>query len=195
MRKPLIALIVAAVVGTSILVLDLTGVLFGGEDWQYGEPEMRAAIEGTWELTIADRDGTKKSWKLDIRQSDKADRAERAGIVKSAAACGDRTFVRSAHACGVMSMMPIEITSLEDPTRQPFRGRFFVPGPVFTRGQLDITVGPNEDYRKEIASASATIDPRGKVLKVSAGRPMEIERLPATLVRTRAPQTELRAPR
>lgn len=184
MRKPLIALIVAAVVGTSILVVDIVGVLFGGEDWQYGETEMRAAVEGTWELTITDQ-GVAKKWTLGIKQSDKADRAEReTGLVRSAAACGSRSFVKNAHACGSMSAMPIEIAVLDGPEKLAAGGRFYVGSTRFERGSLEIRLGKDpDDFQNLTASATAGIDPTGKVVKLWAGR--SGTDLEATLVRTK----------
>src|SRR4051812_36656590 len=103
MKRPLLATVLAASVGLPVLVLEPGCEAVGGPNWQYGEVEMRAAVEGTWELTIADT-----KWTLEIKQRDKGERAEReTGLVKSAAACGSRSFVRNAHACESLSAMPI----------------------------------------------------------------------------------------
>lgn len=184
MRKPIIAIIAAVVVAAGVLVIDPMN-FFGGPDWQYGETEMRAAVEGTWELSITDDKGESKTWVLAIKQSDKADRAERSGLVRSAAACGGRTFVRSAHACSESSQMPIEITVLEG-DKVPASGRFYVEGETFIAGGLDVNLGKDPmDYRNLVASASARIDPSGKVVDLYATTLNATKAPKATLVRTK----------
>lgn len=182
MRKPVIAVVVAVVVAVGVLVLDPMN-FFGGPDWQYGEAEMRAAVEGTWELSVTDHKKQQKKWVLAIKQSDKAERAER-GLVKSAAACGGRTFVRSAHACSATSQMPIEITVLEG-DKVPVSGRFYVEGETFTAGGLDVHLGKDPmDFRNLVASATARIDPGGKVVDLYAST-VGSEAYKASLVRTK----------
>lgn len=186
MRKPLTALMFAMTVGMLVLVVDVVGPLFGYENWRYGEDEMRAAVEGTWELTIAEPDGTTKTWKLGIRQRGTAARAERDGWIRSAAACGDRTFVRSAHACITASSMPIEIAVLERPDTPPVSGEFYVNGTTFKRGHLTMHLGSDQQR----LHVGASIDPTGKVLELSAEHPGANTRSQATLVRTRIASSE-----
>ncbi len=177
MKKPILAIVLAVVAAAAVLVLDPMG-LFAGPDWQFEEADMRAAVEGDWSLTITEGAVT-KTWKLQIRQSDRAESSSReTGLVRSASACGNRTFVRSASACGYSTRMPIDITVLDEPKAPPAKGFFIVGDTKFEQGQLEIRIGTDLDHM--VAYASAHISPRGEVLKISTMDPKT-----AKLVRTR----------
>src|SRR5690242_6504450 len=95
-----------AVFGLTALIVN---PFFGCEDdhvpfYSYDAADMRIAIEGRWKLHIAG----KPDVTLTIKQSAKLEQqhAQRATLVRSAAACGTRSLVRSAGACLDTSEMP-----------------------------------------------------------------------------------------
>src|SRR5512140_605696 len=76
--------------------------------YDYGDTELRAAVEGTWQLTTT----TGRNLTFTIRQAKETERTHASrGLVQSAAACGHRTLVRSAEACMDVSEMPLVIAT------------------------------------------------------------------------------------
>lgn len=128
---------------------------------QFGEAEMRRAVEGTWTVELTPSEGERRSIMLVIEQARSAERAERErGWIRSAAACGRRSFIRDAEACADLSMMPLTLTALGDDRPALLRGQLVVLGKVFDRGMLELEI----DGR----SLQAQISKAGDVLEVSA---------------------------
>ncbi|HWO24507.1 MAG TPA: hypothetical protein VNO30_37450 [Kofleriaceae bacterium] len=130
----------------------------------FGEAEMRRAVEGTWTLELTTAAGAQRSITLEIEQARSAARAERErGWIRSAAACGSRTFIRSADACVDASMMDLKLTAIGDDRPTLLRGQLMVTGKSFQRGQLDLEI----DGRLVVAQISSA----GDVLMVDHGDP------------------------
>jgi hypothetical protein len=118
-------------------------------EFQYGAPEMRAAVEGDWSFTITPEGGAAAQVTLHVAQGEAAPaaaaRSTRPGLVRAAHACGTRTLVKSAGACGDSSSMPLAVSFVSgDATlgAGPLSGDFQVPGTVFTEGFFYLTMGP-----------------------------------------------------
>jgi phage tail sheath gpL-like len=85
-------------------------------DYQYGEAELRAVIEGTWS----------------------------AALVRAAHACGTRTLIASANACTDATEMPLDVTFIAgDSALQATaaEGSFRVDSLIFTTGVLELAIG------------------------------------------------------
>jgi hypothetical protein len=118
--------------------------------FQYGAAEMRAAVEGDWSFTITPDGGTATQVTLHIEQAATADagvaRAPGRGLLRAAYACGTRTLVKSAGACGDATQMPLALTFVSgDATLGGghLSGMFTVNSLIFTSGgDLTLTIGP-----------------------------------------------------
>jgi len=146
-------------------------------DFKYGEAEMKAAVEGTWLLTLRASDGTVSETTLQIAQSGTAQAMmspsgsgnHRTGVIRAAAACGSRTFVKSAGACMDDSMMPLDIAYVSGSPRfqtASLSGSLRVGGLIFTQGYLnlglgDVTVGALVAPDGTTSSYPATTSPLG----------------------------------
>jgi hypothetical protein len=118
----------------------------------FGEPEMRAAVEGTWELIDGDQHE-----RLVITEASKVGHSSR-GWIKRAAACGKRSFVRSAHACVDMTRMELDVR-LAGTHRH---GALVVEGANFRAAELTVDLGLR-------GLVDVRITPHGEVTK-SYGR-------------------------
>ncbi len=155
MRKPLLATLAAIIVAAGVLVLDP----IGWWSFQFDDADMRGAVEGNWSLTVT-AGGKTSSWKLAIKQGNdaSAQRSDR-GWIKSASACGNRSFVRNASACVDLSTMPLDIAVLDQPGRAT--GTLEVSGMSFETGFLHIAVGEGAAR----VAVHATISSDGNVLE------------------------------
>jgi len=136
-------------------------VACGDVAFQYGEAEMRAAVVGTWRLTLPG--GQPQVITFTIEQATSATQTHSTnerGLISSAAACGHRTFVKSAEACLDTSDMPLTMIAIGD-SRPTLRGRFVVTGTTFKNGLLEIQIG-------DTTSVTAEISKTGKVTTVSS---------------------------
>jgi hypothetical protein len=149
------------------------GIACGPDDpeFQYGEADMRATVEGNWRVAWTNPDGSSYELSLAIREGAASlgggtqvllPRQPRARLVRTASACGTRTFVRSAGACIDASQMPVEVAYVSgDPAYQTavMSGTFNVAGLSFVYGQLSLGLGG--------LTVNATIERNGTV--TSAG--------------------------
>ena len=122
-------------------------------EFKYGEAEMKGAVEGTWMLTLRATDGTLSETTLQIAESGKAQAllsptapggSYRTGLIRSAAACGTRTFVKSAGACIDMSEMPLDVVVAGgDPRFQAVSssGNLRIASLIFSLGMLELKLG------------------------------------------------------
>jgi hypothetical protein len=158
----------AIALGLGLVVLVVSPLVYFSlpPSFDYGDAELRAAVEGTWQL-----EGP-RPLTLTIRQAKAATHssAER-GLVKSAAACGHRTLVRSAEACMDLSEMPLEVAT----SAGPASGTFTVVSTEFSSGQLTLKIPGGY--------LSAMVDPDGSAHDVSVGDGVAPPQ-PARLVRT-----------
>lgn len=122
------------------------------DDYQYGEAEMKAAVEGTWVVTLEGSAGApNEEITLQVlgpvhAQPYKTQTVQegRRGIIRSAAACGTRTFLSSAHACVDSSRMPLTVAMVSGPESYrdaALSGDLSVFSLVFTRGSFGVTLG------------------------------------------------------
>jgi hypothetical protein len=144
-------------------------------DFKYGEAEMKAAVEGTWLLTLRATDGALSETTLQIAESSKAQammsptvpgRSYRTGVIRSAAACGTRTIVKSAGACIDASEMPLDIVVTGgDPRFQGVSssGGLTIPSTYFTQGMLYLKLG-DFSVMFNVAPSGATSLPSGGTL-------------------------------
>jgi hypothetical protein len=149
-------------------------------DFKYGEAEMKAAVEGTWVLTLRSTDGTLSETTLQIAEGSEAQAmmsppgpgSHRTGVIRSAAACGSQTFVKSAGACMDTSVMPLEVALVGSSPRfenASLTGRLYVDGLTFTHGELNlelagarlgVTIAPDGS-----ASSPSGIGPDGSTVE------------------------------
>lgn len=168
--------IVTGAVAVAVLVLNpVSGVLSGP---RFGAAELRAAVEGTWRLTVEGQGGENQTVTFRLAQGTAADlrQARAPGLVREAAACGGRSLVRSAGACMDETRMPLEVTLIAEggEQRRTKPGEFRAAGDEFRGGELEVAVAE--------VQLRARVAPGGEVQWVSsygaAGKP-----LPSTLVR------------
>jgi hypothetical protein len=140
-------------------------------EYQYGEAEMKAAVEGTWVLTLGEAAGpsnetiTVRVVQGRVAQASRNQAPGRRGFIRTASACGTRTFVASANACIDSSDMPLDVTWVDGPDSYKsaaLSGSFAVLSLVFTRGQFGLSFGSVSFY--------ADIAPDGSVLTVHGYR-------------------------
>jgi hypothetical protein len=123
----------------------------GESDFDFGEEEMRAAVEGQWQFQWLKADGTSAMVTVAVAQAgggmDSGTMSIRSGgrgFVRAASACDSRTFVRSAGACVDMSQMPVEVAYVGGDgafQAMPIGGDFHVYGLSFRTGYLGIVLG------------------------------------------------------
>lgn len=149
-------------VAAAVLVLDpLFGL--GAEEPHFGAAELRAAVEGTWRLTVRMADGTEEGIAFTIAQGSAVTgtHASNRALVRPAAACGTRTLVKPAGACADETYMPLEVTMLVPWARQRQEpGQLMVEGTRFQRGTLSVSLAS--------LRVNATILPDGRVHAVSS---------------------------
>ncbi len=173
----LLKVIVVAVIGGGVLTLN---PWFGvtADVFQFEAPEVLAAVEGTWQLGIAASDGSPRTIRFTLAQDRPVTPPHAArGLVRSAAACGRRTLVKSASACIDITEVPLEVVWLAEagPARQD-PATFFVEGKRFHGGHFTATIGD--------LALSAEITPDGKASDIrilERGAPSPAA---ATLMRT-----------
>ncbi|HET7505253.1 MAG TPA: hypothetical protein VFK02_29745 [Kofleriaceae bacterium] len=175
--KRSIKVVLAVTLGLAALVLNPWFGVTSGYD--YGAPEMRAAIEGTWQLTLAPGDGPRREITFRIAQGAEPKQPQASsGLVRPAAACGSRSLVRNAEACMDLSEMPLEITVIDGgpPAREVGSARFMVPGTTFTKGWLEAQIAD--------VVVTGSVTPSGEASGVSARETDgKLRDLPSTLRR------------
>lgn len=147
-------------VGIAALVLNPFFGCGADQDFRYGADEMRAAVEGTWKLTVS-ATGARPAREIVLSISQATgpsqQHARRSGPIAAAAACAQRSLVKSAAACGDMSEMPLEVKLIAG--GEPASGMLRVHGLKFTTGELELTLATS--------SVRAKIAPDGTITKIS----------------------------
>jgi hypothetical protein len=119
--------------------------------YEYGAPEMRAAVAGTWSLSFTPDGGQPTNVTITVEQAASAPggattaAAPRAGLVRAAHACGARTLVRGAAACIDLTVMPLEVKFVSGDASlatAALSGTFTVYGMQFASGNLELVLGP-----------------------------------------------------
>jgi hypothetical protein len=133
----------------------------GAEEPHFGAAELRAAVEGTWRLTVRTADGLELTMPFIIAQGSAVagTHASTRALVQPAAACGTRTLVRPAGACADETHMPLEVTLiLPGGWLRQEPGQLFVEGTRFRYGYLSVHLAN--------LRVDATIQPDGGVHSV-----------------------------
>jgi hypothetical protein len=153
------------VLGLAALVLNPVAACSMFEDrpavFEFGEEEVRVAIEGTWTITVpATEPGTPPlAYTVVITQSTSpvAQRSAPRSLVASAVACSDRTLVRSASACGDSTTVPVEVQLVNAPSSNDRgRGQLVIWGTRFGSGHLSTPVGSHHLLADISARGEAT---------------------------------------
>jgi hypothetical protein len=117
--------------------------------FDYGAPEMSAAVGGTWMLTFTPDGGAITHVTFTVEQAAgpaaPTARAPRRGLVRAAQACGTRTLVRAAAACIDLTEMPLAVKFVagdETLATAALSGTFRVYGTQFSYGDLELVLGP-----------------------------------------------------
>ena len=149
----------------------------GNETFRYGADEMRVAIEGTWKLTMPAA-GTQPAREILLSISQAAEptqhHSRRSGMVSDAAACAQRSLIKSAAACVDSSEMPLDVKLLAGDG--PAKGMFRVHGLTFTSGRLQLELGT--------ASVDARVASNGTISDIYA----DGQRAAASMVRVSTAQ-------
>ena len=176
MARPVLALIemtrtfVLSCIGLTALVVNPFFACDPEPSFDYGELEMRAAVEGTWKLTIPDANAPAHVIALTVHEaSGLQQHAERDGVFHLASACGTRSFIRNAGACMDVSEMKLEVTADAVEVKH---AKFMVLSTTFERGLLELTLPSG-------TTVSGRISPTGIATDVSFGN------YHATLVRVK----------
>ena len=134
-------------------------------DFQYGAPEMRAAVEGDWSFTITPDNGSAVALTVHIQQGvafSTAARNSGRSFVRAAYACGTRTLVKSAGACVDSTQMPLGVTFVTGDTTfalLALNGTFTVNGLTFVSGDLDLVLGPYQ-IKVQVNADGSAVNPR-----------------------------------
>jgi hypothetical protein len=141
MAKRLIKILVGVACAAAVLVLSPWRLF--GPSFDFGTEEMRAAVEGTWQLTVERTDGTSRELTFTLRQAADEDRTAARGLVGTAAACGKRSLVRTAGACLDRTVMPLELRLVRGDAgdASALTASLQVWGPTFSRGALILMRG------------------------------------------------------
>ena len=156
-------LIGIAIIGVLVAVNPMFRMIV--HDYSYSEADMRHAVEGAWTLT------PEHAAPIHFTATERSMHAAREGLIRSAGACGERSFVHTAGACMDFSTLDLAIASSDVSIDQ---ATFRVVGLDFQKGELELLGGTRLRLRAELT-------PDGRVADVDltvAGH-----QVPATLVR------------
>jgi len=134
------------------------------DDYRYSEADMRRAVEGAWTLT------PEHGAPIHFTATERSMHAAREGLIRSAGACGERSFVHTAGACMDFSTLDLAIASTDVSVEQ---ATFRVFGLEFTDGELRL--GGNKLW------ILAKLTPDGHASEVELT--VDGKHVPATLVR------------
>ena len=142
---PIVRTVLLAALGFFVFVLNPAAC---GDGFQYGEDELRAAIEGTWRVAIQPPTGDPSTFTIRIEQATSPVQASAGGgtLVRAASACTSRTFIRGAGACLSKSDMPLQgqvVEGADNLKAASVKGSLQVHSLVFTQGDLSLAVGPH----------------------------------------------------
>lgn len=102
----------------------------------FGREEMVAAVVGRWRFV-----GEGVSKEVVLRAAEAPRKALGPSFVRSAMACGGRTFYRSAAACVSLSRLHLdgEVIAAEGGAKSPIAGEFTIYGDRLSPGELRVT--------------------------------------------------------
>jgi hypothetical protein len=177
--------LLVAVLGLAALVLSPVAAcsMFSERDpvFEFGGAEVRAAIEGTWTITVPawEPGAPRVDYTVVITQGrgPVAQRSARPSLVAAATACSERSLVRSASACGDSTKVPLDVQIVNAPSSHGSRGELVVWGTRFHQGRLEATI--------DGLTLAAQISAGGTATKVSVL--VDNDYRNATMVRVGAP--------
>jgi hypothetical protein len=153
--------------------------------YQYGAEELRAALEGTWNIAIRTDGGSSAALTVELEQGRSSQHAAKSdsrgwtgsgapSFVRVAHACGTRTLIATASACIDSTEMPLAVTFQAGDRRlgdavlwedggdsSSLEGHFRVDSLVFDSGSLYLTLGEvrvQAIIDSEGVATSATLD-------------------------------------
>jgi hypothetical protein len=135
------------------------------DDYSYSETDMRHAVEGAWTLT------PEHGAPIHFTATERSMHAAREGLIRSAGACGERSFVHTAGACMDFSTLDLAIASTDVSVEQ---ATFRVFGLDFKNGELKLDGGAHFRLSAEVAPDGRVSEPQLIV---------DGQQVPATLVR------------
>jgi hypothetical protein len=137
------------VIGFTVLIIN-PGFACGPSDpadnFEYGETEMVAAVEGTWRLTISRPEGPSVIT-FSLEKGPAPTAAPSGAFVSPPGVtpqCGSRTFMRPAAACFSMSSLALAANVVEaEPAIDATTGNgyFLVYGLTYSGGQIELKFG------------------------------------------------------
>jgi hypothetical protein len=132
------ALLLYALAGA---VLILNPFVACSDQFNYGLPEIEAALGGTWDAKVT-KDGVTRTVKFRIEPAGAETGAKHGArhLVRPAAACAQRTLVKSAAACLDETTVPLVLIAL-DGAVQTMTGTFRVVGTRFEHGNAQLNLG------------------------------------------------------
>jgi hypothetical protein len=137
-----------------------------GVDDESMAADMRAAVEGTWSISIQSATGT-ETFSVRLEQASEAVASgspSSSRWVRAAAACGNRTLLKEAAACAEVVLMPLSGEVLDGaPTLRTAKvgGRIMTGNGPFTTGDLRLEIGALKLFGR--------IDAAGQVSQLSDG--------------------------
>jgi hypothetical protein len=150
------------------------GFACGGAEphYQYGEDELRAAVEGDWALSVTRGSDVPLELTLRLEQRTETAASARAPgaappLLRAAHACGTRTLLASAHACIDSTEMPLTVGLVAgDPSFEAanLTGTFRVDSLIFDVGLLHLSLGE--------LRLTAHLDGEGVASSVSVDAPL-----------------------
>jgi hypothetical protein len=145
------------------------------DSFAFGEADMQAAVEGQWQLGWTAPDGTQGTVTVQVAEAGAPSdggaavmrpAGQRRGLIRAAAACGSRTFVKAAGACIDSSRMDLRVAYVSGDSKYqivPLSGSFNVGGLSFESGHMLLTL--------DQTTVTVTIRPDGRVLMTSGFGP------------------------
>jgi hypothetical protein len=132
--------------GTAAFLFNPAACATGGDqdNYQFGDAEMRMAVEGSWRVTVTPSTGTPNTFTVRLAQASGTASVRRSGLVRPAMACGSRTLVRGAAACVDITTMPLtgQVIEGDERTRAAsIKGEIMVAGLVFSQAELTVEIG------------------------------------------------------
>ena len=122
--------------------------------YHFGDAELRAAVEGTWRITIPNH----APITITLAQSAQAEHADR-GWIHTAAACGTRSLVRTAGACVDATRMALDVAIVDGlPHDTRTGGEVDVLGADFVAADLELQLGHDFDHPLVV---EANLSPQG----------------------------------
>jgi hypothetical protein len=143
----------AAAVATALLAFVANPGFGCGEDFTFGETEMRQAVEGTYDLSLPGDATPRATFSLRFGNSDLSSVQQ--------AHCSNRTFVASAGACSPstsMSLVGNVVAGIASYQGQKLNGYFNVYGYQYQGGSLHVVFDHGPRVTARVSSTNELTD-------------------------------------